>query len=69
KGKKIRGSVVFKYASTHIYGQTKAATERNEETMIIRLDEKVFTKQDVLDLGISVGDFVCLDHRLRLQNL
>lgn len=38
-----------------IYGQTKAATERNEETMIIRLDEKVFTKQDVLDLGISVG--------------
>ena len=63
KGKKIRGSVVFKYASTHIYGQTKAATERNEETMIIRLDEKVFTKQDVLDLGISVGDFVCLDHR------
>lgn len=40
KGKKIRGSVVFKYASTHIYGQTKAATERNEETMIIRLEKK-----------------------------
>lgn len=59
----IRGTVTFKYASTHTYGQAKAASERTADNMLIRLDEKVFTKQDVLDLGICVGDFVYMDTR------
>ncbi|PBH77234.1 aminopeptidase, partial [Clostridioides difficile] len=63
KSTKKRGSVVLKYDSTHIYGQTKAATERKEETMIIRLDEKVFTMYDELDLGISFWDFARREHR------
>ncbi len=63
KNGEIRGTVTFKYSSTHTYGQVKAASERTADNMLIRLDEKVFTKQDVLDLGIRVGDFVYMDTR------
>ena len=59
----IRGTVVFKYSSTHTYGQVLAASERTGNNMFIRIDEKVHCKQDVLDLGINVGDFVYMDTR------
>lgn len=59
----VRGTVTFKYASTHTYGQAFAASERNGDTMLIRLDEDVHCKQDVLDLGINVGDFIYMDTR------
>lgn len=63
KNGNIRGTVIFKYSSTHTYGQTLAASERNENTMLIRIDEDVKSKQDVADLGISVGDFIYMDTR------
>ena len=59
----IRGTVTFKYSSTHTYGQALAASERTGDNMLIRLDEKVNCKQDVLDLGINVGDFIYMDTR------
>ena len=37
--------------------------ERTIDNMHIRLDEEVFSKDDVLKLGISVGDIVCFDPR------
>ncbi|CAM4245853.1 M42 family metallopeptidase [Erysipelothrix aquatica] len=57
------GSIITTVASSHVHGAKTNATERNENTLIVRIDEKVFTKQDVLDLGIRVGDFVHLDPR------
>ena len=59
----IRGTVTFKYASTHTYGQELAASERTGDTMLIRLDEEVNCKEDVLDLGVKVGDFIYMDTR------
>lgn len=59
----IRGTVTFKYSSTHTYGQALAASERTADNMLIRLDEKVSCKEDVLDLGIRVGDFIYMDTR------
>lgn len=64
----IRGTVTFKYSSTHNYGQVMAASERTGDNMIIRLDEKVTCKQDVLDLGIRVGDFIYMDTRFEYTN-
>jgi len=58
KNGEIRGTVVFKYSSTHTYGQALATNERNNDTMMIRLYEKVNSKEDVLNLGINVGDFI-----------
>ena len=66
KGEKIRGSITFKYAASHIYGQEKANSERNENTMLVRLDEKISSKEDVLKLGINVGDFVVMDPRFEV---
>lgn len=64
--KKIRGSIMPLKASTHLYGPEGVSEPRNEYSMIIRLDEKVATKEDVLALGIQVGDFVCMDTRLEI---
>lgn len=66
KGKYIRGSVIPKIASTHIYGQEIANSQRNESNMTIRLDEKVHSKKDVLELGINVGDFIYMDTRTEI---
>ncbi|MGL5347905.1 MAG: M42 family metallopeptidase [Peptostreptococcaceae bacterium] len=63
KNGEIRGTVTFKYSSTHTYGQVLAGSERTGDNMIIRLDEDVICKQDVLDLGINVGDFIYMDTR------
>ncbi len=57
------GTVLTNVASSHVHGAKTNATERNEHTLQVRIDEKVFTKDDVLKLGIQVGDFVHLDPR------
>ncbi len=66
KGKNIRGSIMPIMASTHIHGQQKANEPRNEENMTVRIDEIVSSKEDVLRLGINVGDFICMDTRTEI---
>lgn len=65
-GNKIRGSILPRFASSHIYGKIAYDTIRDEENMLVRIDEKVKTKKDVLDLGINVGDFIYLDTRTEI---
>lgn len=65
-GREISGSVMPRTASTHIYGQEVANLSRNENNMIIRIDEKVETKKDVLNIGINVGDFIYMDTRTKI---
>ncbi|WP_077369746.1 M42 family metallopeptidase [Anaerosalibacter sp. Marseille-P3206] len=62
KGKKIRGSIIPTIASAHIYGPDKNDA-RDESVMRVRIDEDVNSKEDVLNLGINIGDFICLDTR------
>ena len=52
---KIRGSIIPKMASTHTYGQEKGNVVRSQDNMLVRIDEKVHSKEDVLKLGINVG--------------
>lgn len=66
KHKKIRGSIMPKKASTHVYGAEVAGELRTEHNIVVRIDEKVSCKKDVEDLGIKVGDFVCLDTRTEI---
>lgn len=58
----ISGTIVMHQASVHVYKDARTA-ERNEDNIEIRLDEKVFTEQEVRQLGISVGDFISFDPR------
>ncbi|MGL4254184.1 MAG: M42 family metallopeptidase [Fusobacteriaceae bacterium] len=62
-GKEYRGTVLFDKTASHTYGSISGETVRNEGNIEVRLDEEVFTKTDTKNLGIEVGDFVCLDPR------
>lgn len=66
--KHIRGSILPIVASSHIYGVKSYDTPRNEDNMLIRLDEIVSSKEDVEKLGISVGDIIYMDTRTEFSN-
>lgn len=60
-GKKYRGTILPIYASTHVYPELARQTIRTDDNMEIRLDERVSKKDEVLELGIRVGDYVYID--------
>lgn len=64
EGKTYTGTVLTTKASSHVHGQETKDIERNAENMEIRIDEEVSSADDVLGLGINVGDFVYLDPRV-----
>ncbi|MCK9912346.1 hypothetical protein MXD81_24545, partial [Microbacteriaceae bacterium K1510] len=51
-----------------VYGRETSKIERTEEVMEVRIDERVSSKQQVLDLGIRVGDFVSFDPRVTVTD-
>ncbi|QQE73776.1 M42 family metallopeptidase [Brevibacillus composti] len=62
-GRLYTGTILSTKASVHVYRES-GKMERSESNMEVRLDEKVKTKEDVLALGIRVGDFVSFDPRV-----
>lgn len=54
------GTILCTSASVHVYDDAKTKP-RNLDNMIVRIDEKVFTKDDVLKLGIQNGDYIMID--------
>lgn len=56
------GTILTSHPSVHVYADARDF-KRSEENMEIRIDELVSTKDDVLKLGISVGDFISFDAR------
>lgn len=66
-GKLIPGTALYNEASVHVYDTTTTG-QRSIKNMEIRIDEDVKTAEDVRKLGISVGDFVCLDPRCRIYD-
>lgn len=59
-GKRFDGTFLSDSPAVHVYKDARSLP-RDEAHMHVRIDELVKTKQDVLDLGISVGDFIVLD--------
>ncbi len=59
-GKVYTGTVLSNYPAGHVFRES-TTKERDEANMHIRLDEKVKSKQDVRDLGICAGDYVCIE--------
>ncbi|WP_258880610.1 M42 family metallopeptidase [Clostridium estertheticum] len=62
-GKSFTGTIQSIKPSVHISGDDARGLKRTPENMEIILDEKISTKKEVEDLGISVGDFICFDAR------
>ena len=59
-GKKFNGTFLSNSPAAHVHKDAKSAP-RNEETMHVKLDEEVHSKEDVLKLGIGNGDFIAVD--------
>jgi len=58
------GTILTTKASVHVYGREAEKLERTDKLMEVRLDEQVKNSEDVLALGIGVGDFVSFDPRV-----
>lgn len=61
-GKKYTGTILSQHPSVHVYDDARTY-KREEANMEVRIDERVENKEDILKLGISVGDFISFDSR------
>lgn len=60
EGKVYTGTLLLDNPAAHV-NKALSTTERKEENMHIRLDEVVNSEQDVTQLGIRNGDFICFE--------
>lgn len=56
------GTILSTSPATHVY-KDSSSKPRDIDNIYVRLDENVKTKQDVLNLGIENGDYVCYDSK------
>lgn len=54
------GTILSTSPAAHVYPDANTK-ERTVENLVVRIDEEVSTKDDVLKLGIQHGDFVAVD--------
>jgi putative aminopeptidase FrvX len=67
QGESIRGSILLHSASAHVYGKEVSNTERNADTLEVRLDLMTSSADETRQAGIEVGNFVFLDTRLEIN--
>ena len=66
EGKCYTGVIELKNASIHVNRELEE-TKRDLKTLEILLDENILSRSDAENLGISAGDVICLDPRVRVQ--
>lgn len=59
-GRVYTGTILIKSSSVHSYDDARTM-ERTDRNMLVRIDEIVKSKQGVLALGISSGDYISFD--------
>jgi len=64
-GRSYTGLFACQSHSVHVFDDARTL-ERNENTMMVILDEKVSSKEDVYALGIRNGDFISPDPRCQV---
>jgi Cellulase M and related proteins len=64
-GRQYEGTVLSTKPSVHVYSDARD-WKREEANMSIRIDELVQSKEDTERLGISPGDFISWDPRVRM---
>ncbi len=63
----LRGTLVPVNTSTHVNASIQKS-ERNEDTMEIRLDARTESAAETRALGVDVGDFIFVDPRVELTD-
>lgn len=66
-GKVYSGTFFSNSPAVHVY-KDASSRARTPEDMMVRLDEKVKSKDDVIKLGIGVGDFISIDPKATIIN-
>lgn len=59
-GRTYTGTILIKSPSVHSYDDARTI-ERTDRNMLVRIDEMVKDKEDVLKLGINSGDYISFD--------
>ena len=59
-GRIYTGTILSLSPAAHVFDDA-ATRARDEQNMYVRLDEQAASAQEVRDLGIEVGDYVCYD--------
>jgi putative aminopeptidase FrvX len=67
-GETVRGSILLRKASGHVYGKEVETLERKDENMEVRPDIVTTSAEETLAAGIQVGDFVSFDARVEINN-
>lgn len=65
--KRYRGTVILSNPSTHVNRAAKKS-DRNGDTMEVRLDARTTSRKETEELGIGVGDFIFLDTRTEITD-
>lgn len=65
QGKAYTGTILSLSPAAHVFDDA-ATRPRDDQNMAVRIDEKVHTREDVLALGIQVGDYVCFDPKTQV---
>ncbi len=63
-GRTYTGTILIKSSSVHSYDDARTI-ERTDRNMLIRLDEIVKNKEEVLTLGINSGDYISFDPKFQ----
>ena len=63
-GRTYTGTILIKSSSVHSYDDARTI-ERTDRNMLIRLDEIVKSREDVLALGIDSGDYISFDAKFQ----
>ena len=66
-GKIVEGTVQLANASAHVNGSYNS-TARTFDSVEVVLDEDASSASDVAELGIRVGDIVCVEPRLKITD-
>lgn len=64
----FRGTVLPLKASGHIYNEAVDTQPSRWDNLEIRIDEHCSSEQDMIDLGMRVGDYVAFDSRPEVEN-
>ncbi len=59
-GRTYTGTILCKAESVHVFEDARSS-KRDLDTMVVRIDEIVHSKDDVLKLGIQNGDYIAYD--------
>lgn len=59
------GTILCKSASVHVYEDAKSKP-RDLDSMIVRIDERVHSQEDVKKLGIDNGDYILIDPKIMI---